>query len=126
MMAGNQYQQQLFHYNGHQFTLPQWATKLGLPYNTFAQRVHRYGIDRAIAMGTKRLRGSTQTPKRFTYNGETLSIREWAKRIGITPETLRQRINTHGIERALTMKGYVKNTRFRWHPGIALACERQQ
>lgn len=37
-----------------------------------------------------------------TLNGETYNQSEWARKIGITPETLHERVQKWGLERALT------------------------
>lgn len=43
----------------------------------------------------------------LTFNGETLSLAEWARRLGIRANTLTMRLNTYGwpLEKALTKKG---------------------
>lgn len=38
----------------------------------------------------------------YTLNGETYNQSEWARKIGITPETLHERVQKWGLERALT------------------------
>lgn len=45
--------------------------------------------------------------KRITFNGETLHLSEWARRIGVGHTTLVMRLNAYGwpIERALTTPG---------------------
>jgi len=42
--------------------------------------------------------------ERFTHNGETLTLREWAERLGARKNTLEVRLHTHGwtVERTLT------------------------
>ena len=43
-----------------------------------------------------------RTSRLITFNGETLNITDWARRLAITDSSLRQRIAAHGIESALT------------------------
>lgn len=41
--------------------------------------------------------------KRISFNGETLSVQEWAEKLNLTPSTLRSRFNKGwSVERALT------------------------
>jgi hypothetical protein len=47
---------------------------------------------------------NTRRTHHITFNGETLTLREWAERIPINYDTLRNRLFTYGwsIERAIT------------------------
>lgn len=47
---------------------------------------------------------NTRWARLIPFNGETLTITEWADRLGITRERLRQRLQTRSIEEALTCK----------------------
>lgn len=40
----------------------------------------------------------------YTLNGETLTLTHWSQRLGITPNTLRERLAKWPLERALTWK----------------------
>jgi hypothetical protein len=49
---------------------------------------------------------NTRHIKRYSYNGITLCHNEWARKLGINPSTLTERIQRHGIESALSkLKG---------------------
>lgn len=53
-----------------------------------------------------------RTNKLLTYNGETHTETEWAKKIGVNKGTLHERLRRGvPIERALTMKKQTKHTR---------------
>lgn len=45
-----------------------------------------------------------RTAHMLTFNGETMGIAAWARRLGIASRTLRERVSTYGwsVERALT------------------------
>lgn len=45
---------------------------------------------------------NTRNIKKYSYNGITLCHNDWARKLGISPSTLTERINRHGIERALS------------------------
>jgi hypothetical protein len=45
---------------------------------------------------------NTRHTRRITFNGETMGLNAWAKRIGINKESLRYRLNRWPIEKALT------------------------
>lgn len=49
----------------------------------------------------------TSRIRHLTHNGETLSLAEWARRIGIRPNTISMRLNSYGwpVDRALTKGG---------------------
>lgn len=57
--------------------------------------------------------GNTTTPTSKVHNlefdGETKSITQWAKDIGITKQALSERLKRMPVEKALTMKGREKN-----------------
>ncbi len=50
----------------------------------------------------KRPKKQRKTVKQVSHNGESLTISEWANRLGVTPECLRMRLHCWPIERALT------------------------
>jgi len=60
----------------------------------------------AVEMAGHRVQaiGSVKNPRRVTAFGETLTVAEWAKRTGMAPSTLADRLYRHGwtVERALT------------------------
>ena len=43
-----------------------------------------------------------RTTKTYSHNGRTLTHGDWAREIGISPSTLTQRIQRHGLEFALS------------------------
>jgi hypothetical protein len=88
-------------------TRTQWARKLGLSFTAFGRRVTRHGWEKAISAGGPHI-GVIPTFF-YTYQGETLSRKEWAAKIGISYDTLCKRIKAHGFDYAVQMgdfKGY--------------------
>jgi len=47
---------------------------------------------------------NTRRNRRITFNGETLTLADWARRLGITPATLHGRLARNSVERALSME----------------------
>jgi len=49
----------------------------------------------------------TSRIRTLSFRGETLSIADWARRIGVKPHTISMRLNSYGwsVERALTKGG---------------------
>jgi len=91
----------LITYKGKTDTLTAWARKYRLGPNVIRGRLERgWPIERALR--TKVLGGSDT----LTFNGKTHSFGVWSKKaeIGISPQTLRHRIEHLGwsVERALT------------------------
>lgn len=54
---------------------------------------------------------NTRNCKSYSYHGITLTHNEWARHIGISPSTLTERIQRHGIENALAKKRNDKSIR---------------
>jgi hypothetical protein len=48
---------------------------------------------------------NTSRIRNLTFNGETLSVAEWARRLGVKSNTITMRLNTYGwsIEKALSI-----------------------
>lgn len=95
-------------YNGKSQTLEQWAKETGLSIKTIKNRItRRFTVDRVLYVPSlggapieKRLQGDTHT---FTFQGETLSLVEWSRKLGIQYATLYDRINRGWpVERAFT------------------------
>lgn len=42
---------------------------------------------------------------RYTYNGETKALHEWAKQCRVSVRTMKQRVKLYGLDRAINFKG---------------------
>ena len=87
--------------SGKDLTLAEMDRELGLPGGTLRNRIllMQMPVDRAITPGKLPFKKTSQW---LTYNGETLSYGEWAKRIGLSREALRYRLKSGWpLERAL-------------------------
>lgn len=90
--------------NGVTKTMAEWAEDTGLTYNTIKQRINKLGwnIEKAITTPQRKF-GNTEAPlgdgitlagKVFmlTYNGETLSSKQWSDRLGYNKGCITRRI----------------------------------
>jgi len=82
-------------YGNKTMTIAQWARHLGVSYDYIKSR-HRYGWDaKSIIETPKNLyhseRKNTDKNKLLTYNGKTMNMAQWAKRIGCSYDTIRAR-----------------------------------
>lgn len=89
----------LHEHDGQRKTLKQWAKQYGLTTTVLQSRIYKTGLTLAQALTYK----PKKSPCLFTYNGETLNVKQWAERIDISHGTLASRLR-HGmsIEQALT------------------------
>lgn len=70
-----------------------------------------------VRWATKKDQGRNRsTCHMITFNGETLSRVEWAERLGIESNTLRQRLKYHPVEVALTMPKQSRHINPHPHP----------
>jgi hypothetical protein len=78
--------------NGETHTLLDWAKKSGLPYATLRVRYERGVRDLTLLSKTHMSIGHNRGIKHETvYEGETISLRALAKRLGLNYEKLRAR-----------------------------------
>jgi hypothetical protein len=88
-------------YQGITQSVPDWCRQLGLPYARISTRIEK-GMPPEEAFSSA-LIANTGTPRLLTYDGKTMSLTYWARHIGITDNTLRQRLRKGwSLERALT------------------------
>lgn len=97
--ANNTSSNKLITYKDNTKTLIQWASVLGIPYNTLWARIFTYGWDTSKAFETP----VSNHVKLLTYSGESLTVDEWAKKLGISRRIIRYRLDEKGwsVEEAL-------------------------
>lgn len=93
---------QLVEFNGEALTIKQWAARLGLYEVTLRARLlnRNWTLERALTTGNIRAQ-CERTPKLIEFNGEALTKRAWAERLGITHGALAMRLRRHPVEVAL-------------------------
>lgn len=50
---------------------------------------------------------NTRRTNRITFNGETMCLHDWARKLGVVDGALRTRIKLHGVQVALTKEKFV-------------------
>lgn len=95
----------LLTFNGKTQVVKDWEKETGIPDNTIINRLRKgWPIDQVLSPVKKPFVGKQNF---LTHNGATLSHSEWARKIGINRDTIRERLrNGWSVEMAL-MKGRV-------------------
>lgn len=99
--------------NGERLCVTDWAIKLGIDPRRIFERLRRgWSPNRAVSVkyatrwsnSSMREERRRMAAKRFiTYRGETLSISEWAERLGLRPKVVAERLRKGwSEERAVT------------------------
>lgn len=99
----NQSDNHLITYNGETLCLMEWAERTGLDRQTIADRIEVSGWTVEKALTTPKTPLNRCNVLLIEFNGETLSISEWARKIGLKITTLQRRIaKGWPAEKALT------------------------
>ena len=98
----------LVEYNGKKMTLREWSEELNISLSTITKRKHNGYSDKEIIEGKpKRKRGANIY---LQYNEESLTIKEWSKKLDIKESTIRTRLDRGwNTEDSLFGKGGNKN-----------------
>ena len=83
-------------HNGKTQHLAAWARELGIPQNTLSRRISRHGVEKALGMKHTPIVRNNHG-KTYTFEGKTLTLKEWAKRKKIKLATLCARLNAYGM-----------------------------
>jgi hypothetical protein len=78
-------------YNGETLSIRGWAKKLGITHCTITGRL-KYGWPLEKVLTTPATPPKERQAMLITCNGETLSIRGWARQLGVHHEALRRRL----------------------------------
>ena len=93
----------LIEFDGKAQTIAAWSKELGIGYGTIRDRIYKMGwsIEKALSTPVSRSSGRSEL---YEFNGETQSLSEWSKELGIGYGTLYDRIHKMGwsIEKALS------------------------
>lgn len=103
--SNNTRRNHLIEYKGKKQNLTQWAEELNINYNSLESRVNRlhWDVDRAFKE-PKKMKSKRSSNYLIPYNGETHTLAEWSKIVGIKYWTLVARIYSYNwdIDRALS------------------------
>ena len=89
-------------YKGKKQTVTEWSKELGINVRTLTKRLRVWDVEKAFTTPVDTAHKRPLHRHEIEFRGETKSITEWAKDIGVAPMTLHKRIERWGIERALT------------------------
>lgn len=76
--------------NGVIGPLKDWAERSGVSTQTLRARLTRMTLEEAIALGAPKAPG--RAPKLYTYEGQTRTVKGWAKHTGIPKSTITHRL----------------------------------
>lgn len=97
----------VYTHRGFTGSLGQWSRRLGVPPSTLGARIRKFGdteegLEMALRSGSQKW---MRRAKMITCKGVTLSIKQWAKRVGLTRAALSSRLNSgYTVEEALRKK----------------------
>lgn len=98
----------LLTHDGRTMTATEWAREIGIGVSTIYARINDFGMSHSEALTrpirdhnliSDNLRHSNAKP--VTFNGETHTLSEWARRLGVKTTTISRRVARLGVERAL-------------------------
>jgi hypothetical protein len=102
----------LLTFNGQTKCLSDWSEETGMSVSLIRQRIDLYGwsVEDALTIKSGKAcnwRGTTHKDSELlTYNGESLPHSTWAKRLGISRDTIRNRLKRGWtVEKAVTTRG---------------------
>lgn len=93
-------------FNGETLCVTDWAAKLGMEKECLFRRLRQgWSVEKSLATPPRptRRNKTTRATNTLTHAGETLTIPQWAERVGLTIKTLNQRfLRGWTVESALT------------------------
>jgi hypothetical protein len=90
-------------YQGKTLSLAQWARELGFSRAIVSQRLKRgLPVEEVLRTEKHAHRGENHNQNLITFNGITMNQKQWAEKIGISPQSISRRLKTMSVEQALT------------------------
>lgn len=83
----------LYEMNGEKHILREWSEILNVDYDLLRSRVGTYGWTLEQAISEPKQSKVNVKKIKIEYNGESLTIREWAQKLGISENTIRARMS---------------------------------
>jgi hypothetical protein len=103
--------------DGRTLTRREWARELGLHLGTIHHRLYmvrngKRSLDEVLSQRVLPVSPEQRRDRMLTFNGETLSVTGWARRLGCQADSLHQRLHRGwDVERLLTTPIQVKHRR---------------
>lgn len=88
----------LYTFDGFTGNLTQWAKRLGLSTRCLRRRIRKYGTsDSALSkVFNPEKENGPSSGVQYTFDGFTGNLTQWSKRLGVSKNALRSRIEKHG------------------------------
>ena len=117
----------VYEYKGERMTVNEWARKLDCPSVTIYARLRKgYSIGQALGLEKIKFDYSYRC-KKLTYKGETLTTKEWAKKLHLRMNTFYQRFKKGLPEDEIFAENlYTRYKRIRKAKGVLSRGERQR
>lgn len=102
--ANNRRSSAMITYKEKTQSIAQWARECGFSRELLWNRLNSYhmSVEEALTRPIGAHHRMSHMTKAITFNGITMSQRQWAERIGISPATLSRRLKVMSVEDALT------------------------
>lgn len=101
----NYRQNHIIEYRGERFPITVWAEKMKLTDRALRMRIRSgWTVERALTTPLDHYRQASRASAILTHNNTTMTLKDWAHKIGISKGGMLRRIHVYGwsIERALT------------------------
>lgn len=92
-----------YEYNGKTYTKKDLMAITGLTYNTISKKLIKYNGD----VGKVLEEGCDQRTKKHIYKGESCTVKQLAKKAGVSEQTFRQYMFNHNFDVNVTMVHYL-------------------
>ena len=92
LSSNKKHEEDMFTYNNETKTLHEWATILGIKDHTLWERIHvkSWSIERALTQ--KHPEYSPCNPRKYVFDGQSRTLKEWSVVLGIKCSILKSRI----------------------------------
>jgi hypothetical protein len=91
-----------YNYKGQALTLRELSEAINIPLTTLKSRIKKHP-DIPISQLTQPLNQNKSNGKKYTCNGKTMSILEWAEHFNLTYDVFRYRVVSRGIDEAVRL-----------------------
>lgn len=100
-----------YSYKGEKHLLCEWAEILGLDFNLLRSRVCDYGWSIEQSLTEEKYLKINKEVIKITYKGESITIKEWSEKLGISANTIRGRMNYYDEPEKILKVGKNKRTK---------------
>jgi DNA-binding Lrp family transcriptional regulator len=84
-----------YEYDGQKMTAKEWAQYLGISTVSMHKRIRKYYPHKLEKIFCEKEDTLTLSGRKYEYNGQNMTVGEWAEYLGISHQTMRKRIKQH-------------------------------